>query len=130
MNVIDPGHMYQLEDLDSELGSPLSYERQPTYLEFVKRMGPQYPGNTSAHAGTNMQEVLRVLIDRATYLNKQIPCAETEAVIHHLRSSLLLLELRAARRHGRVLPIHSYEDIEIMSTCAKCGHIGCGGSCH
>jgi hypothetical protein len=121
MKVIDSGHYYLLNSLDGGL---------PVALYFVKREGPGYPGNKGTQPGTNMQEVLRALIERSEYLNRQIPCAETEAVIHHLRSSLLLLELRAARRHGRVLAIHSYEDIETMETCSKCGHIGCGGDCH
>lgn len=124
MRVIDRGHMYQLEELDAD------YVRRPAYLEFVKRMGPQYPGNTSAHAGTNMQEVLRVLINRATYLNRQERCAETEAVIDHLRSCILLLEHRAARRHGRVLDLDTIQGIEYRATCPKCGHIRCGGKCH
>lgn len=124
MKVIDPGHMYALDELDAD------YVRKPVYLEFVKRMGENYPGNLTAHAGTTMQEVLRALIDRASYVNNQIPCAETQAVIGLLQTAILLLEQRAARRHGRTLELTVLDFIQERATCMKCGHIGCEGSCH
>ena len=70
--VIDPGHVYDLRRLDGP-----GVER----LTFVKREGPRYPGNVGKHPGTTMQEVIRALIDRAEYVNAQIPNAETEAAI-------------------------------------------------
>lgn len=48
---------------------------------FVKREGEHFPGNVGHYPGTTMQEVLRVLIDRAKYVNSQIPCLETEMAI-------------------------------------------------
>lgn len=121
MKVLDPGHYYLLDSLDG--GSPVA-------LYFVKRQGPGYPGNVGTEPGTNMQEVFRALIHRSLYLNYQERCAETEAVIDHLRSCILLLEHRAARRHGRVLDLDTIQGIEYRATCPKCGHIGCGGECH
>jgi hypothetical protein len=120
MEVIDAGHDYLLAHLDGD-----SSQR----LTFVKREGESYPGNAGHHEGTNMQEVLRVLIDRALYVDGQISCSETKAVVANLRSALLLLELRAARRHGRLLDLHGEERIEILPTCKSCGHIGCYRSC-
>lgn len=96
----------------------------------MKREGKGYPGNKGHCEGTNMQEVLRALIDRSIYLGGQVSCSETEAVIANLRSALLLLELRAARRHGRMLDMHGAFAIETWPTCDKCGHIGCVGNCH
>ena len=66
MKVLDPGHDYALNVLDGLLGE---FER----LTFVKRDNPpeKYPGNNSAHPGTTIQEVCRVLIERLRYVNGQ-----------------------------------------------------------
>jgi len=121
MKVIDDGHEYLLDNLDGEGVTPLL---------FVKREGDGYPGNEGHYAGTNMQEVIRALLDRCFYVYGQVPCTETLGVINNLRSALLLLEVRAVRRHGRHLDLHGEEAIEDLSFCKKCGHIGCEGSCH
>jgi hypothetical protein len=117
MRAIDPGHVYELDCLDG--GNPQT-------VIFVKREGAGYPFNIGHHAGTNCQEVLRALIDRAKYLQRQIPCPETELALDHLRSALRLFEERAALRHGRELPNIPVE-IESVPTCKTCGHIGCAG---
>lgn len=119
MKVIDPGHEYTLDSLDGE------HENR---LVFVKREGQKYPGNIGSHPGTTMQEVLRALIDRAEYVNNQIPCSETETAIHHMQYALYAFETRAARRHKRKIP-----DIKAAVSgagkCMKCGHVGCTGGC-
>lgn len=120
MKIVDPGHEYLLGSLDG--GEPVS-------LVFVKRQGNGYPGNVGSHPGTTMQECLRALIDRAKYVNEQIPCAETLGAIDLMRSAVLLFELRAARRHGRELEVDGMTWLENLPTCAECGHIGCGGEC-
>lgn len=120
MIVLDPGHKYQLAHLDG-------YATE--ILTFVKRKGDNYPGNLSSYEGTNMQEVLRALIDRIKYVNNQIPCSQNEIVLLKLREVVLLLEERAAIRHKRE-PIRKSYEIELLSTCDKCGHIGCSGECH
>ena len=106
MKIIHPGHYYLLDSLDGG---------HPAPLIFVKRQGSKYPGNYESHPGTNMQEVLRALIERCQYVYNQIPNHETEFVIHELRLSILLLEERAAKRHGRVLETQG--PIEDMPTC-------------
>jgi energy-converting hydrogenase Eha subunit B len=120
MEILDPGHEYLLGSLDGG---------EPEGLVFVKREGPGYPGNIGSHSGTTMQECLRALIDRAKYVNNQIPCSETMAAIDLMRSTILLFELRAARRHGRTLELSASGPIEDEPTCASCGHIGCAGTC-
>ena len=120
MKVIDPGHIYLLDRLDSS---------EKTNLVFVKRQGEKYPGNENAYPGTNMQEVIRALIDRCKYVYKQIPCEETAMVIVHLRRALLDLEMRAAKRHGRAAPSTYTHGIEERPYCSECGHIGCTGEC-
>lgn len=121
MRVIDPGHEYELDSYDGE---------QPNRLVFMKREGEGYPFNVGHHPGTNCQEVIRVLIDRVKYLQKQIPCDENHALLMYLRDALVCLEDRAARRHGRVLRLSDESPLEVEDypTCAGCGHIGCEGN--
>lgn len=133
MKVIDPGHAYDLDVLDGR--SENTKER----LTFVKREGANYPGNLGHYPGTNMQEVLRALIDRTNYVNNQIKHGANYLVLAGLRAAIYHLEWRAAERHGRLSAFHklikestgeNLDGIEKLPTCAKCGHIGCEGSCH
>jgi hypothetical protein len=132
MCVLDPGHKYTLTRLDTD--GHCSSES----LRFVKRIGAGYPGNVGpAHAGTNMQEVLRALIDRLKYVREQALQLNDESsaiadarCISQLRDVLWRLEERAARRHGRPWPCVQAADsrhIEEIDTCPGCGHIGCEG---
>ena len=121
MKVLDPGHSYELEHLDGH---------STTHLTFVKRCGDMYPGNTGRYQGTNMQEVLRALIDRCRYVNQQDDNVFTKRVIDMLRSALFHLEYRAAVRHERDTAFLANADLENGPTCPKCGHIGCKGECH
>lgn len=134
MNVIDPGHVYELDWLDVEPG--LTAEAiegsGARLLTFVKREGERYPGNVGHHAGTNMQEVLRALIHRTKYVDAQQPDGRNNLVVRHLRGALLWLEDRAAVKHGRTLdPVTWNVDREIESdpTCSVCGHVGHEGGC-
>lgn len=121
MFVRDPGHDYVLASLDGDA---------PQRLTFVKREGPGFPGNVGSHPGTTTQEVLRALIDRAKYVNGQVPCAETEAAEALMQSALFLLELRAARRHARIPAAFATLDEAINgAACPRCGHVGCD-DCH
>jgi hypothetical protein len=122
MRAIDAGHEYELESYDGT---------QPNRLVFMKREGEGYPFNVGHHAGTNCQEVLRALIDRVKYLQKQIPCDENLGLLTHLRGALFCLEYRAARRHGRVLHIPSESALEVEDYAVHrlCGHIQCDGNC-
>lgn len=121
MKVIDPGHTYALQNLDVRQ----SNQAQP--LVFVKRCNPpeKYPGNFWYQAGTTMQEVLRALIDRIQYVNKQKPDPTNKLVLRAYREALILLELRAAGTHGRTIALspEQREHIEELSSCEKCGHI-------
>ena len=93
MKVLDAGHQYEFSSFDGG---------EPQVLTFVKRNDPadKYPGNEDAYPGTQMQEVLRALIERCQYLEGQIPCPETRGVIENCRDSIWLLESRHARRHN------------------------------
>jgi hypothetical protein len=126
MKVIDPGHHYRLDILDGPDTPGVVWGAD---LRFVKREGPGYPGNVGHHEGTNMQEVLRALIDRVKYLDNQIPHEENAEVLADLRHAIFALECRAAERHGRAKP-NGWWRIEERPTCSRCGHIGCVGDCH
>ena len=121
MKVLDPGHSYLIEALD---GGPSQV------ANFVKRVGPNYPGNEGAHGGPITQEYLRAILDRCIYMNKQGSCAETEMIIAGLRIALMGFELRAARCRGAHIKLAHLSDIDNDPTCPTCGHIQCDQSRH
>lgn len=117
MKVIDPGHVYGMDSIDGG---------EVQFLRFVKREGERYPGNVGSHPGVTMQEVTRALIDRARYVNNQIPCVETEIYLRCMQIGLAALEQRHARVKGRYLHLEdSLEAFEKAETCGECGHIAC-----
>lgn len=139
MRVLDPGHNYELTayDVPEEFNGRVW---QP--LQFMKRIGDGYPGNTGEpHAGTNCQEVLRALIDRVKYLEQQVHSVHNGDVIVHLRHALFAFEIRAAKRRGEEYftawreRVHNdrrekfskmlNQDVEDIPTCPTCGHIFC-----
>lgn len=117
MRCLDPGHSYSVDVYDAA-------QPAEAFLVFMKREGNSYPFNVGHYSGTNCQEVIRVLIDRVKYLQKQIPCPENGVIIDHLRGALRAFEYRAARRHARRLG-NLPADIESVRVCSQCGHIGC-----
>ena len=120
MKVLDPGHKYQLNPLDGD---------NIQFLTFVKREGEKFPGNKGHYSGTTLQEVFRACIERVNYVNNQIPDERNDAIIIYLRDAILLLEERAAERHGRRLSntmLGGKVPIELRPTCVFCGHLECG----
>lgn len=92
MNVLEPGHAYELSHLDGG---------NTQQLYFVNRN----PGERSE--GTQNQEVLRVLIDRVQFLEKQVHWDGNAKILHHLRMALVLHEARVLERkteQGKILP--------------------------
>jgi hypothetical protein len=144
MKVVDPGHVYDLDWLDGDAltltiepahaDRIVKLELSPSFVQnrlfFVKREGKGYPGNVGHHPGTNIQEVIRALVDRVKYLDQQVPHENNIVILAHLRLIIFYLEERAAQRHGRELLINiDTPDIEELPTCSACHHIGCDGSC-
>lgn len=115
MNVIDPGHVYELDVLDGHAPAP---------LRFVKREGPGYPGNVGHHAGITVQEVLRALIDRTRYLDRQEPSSENARALAHLQAALWEYEARTTRKRGMAMTAR-LETIERAPVCRRCGHVTC-----
>lgn len=116
MKILEAGHKYELDGYDGS---------HPQELEFLKREGEGYPFNYGKHGGTNCQEVLRALIDRSEYLQKQVPCYETESIIGLLKTALVLFETRAARRHGLTIDAESSQKFSSGPFCKQCGHLVC-----
>lgn len=117
---LDAGHKYRLFTLDGDVGQVLT---------FVKRHDPEnpdrFPGNENSYPGTTLQSVIRVLIDRTTYLQGQIPCEENIAVINNLQNCLFLLEHRAMRRHGLDASQLTQHKASFGAMCHVCGHVAC-----
>lgn len=99
MRVIDPGHIYEMDQLGG------GTQR----LVFPKRSGGaiQYP---EEWPGVLTQEVARVLVDRTQYLNAVLPCVESLNAIQFLRMTIFEYEARAYRRKrekvNRMQPAH------------------------
>lgn len=87
MKIIDPGHIYELQQLGGGTQK----------LTFVKRSGGTISYDQE-WVGVQVQEVLRALIDRTKYLNDVLPCVETQDALHNLRMALFEFEARAWRR--------------------------------
>ena len=92
--VIEDGHEYSFPNVGTGL--------QAQALRFIKRSGGSVQYGTTEHPedhpGTNVQSMIRVLIDRTKYLDALVPCVENGDVLHHLRMVLLSYEGRAWRR--------------------------------
>lgn len=121
MKIIDPGHVYEIEALDGG---------KPQRIHFVKRQGPNYPGNEDAHSGPITQEFLRAILHRCEYMNNQGSCAETDIIIASLRTAIFAFEVRAARCRGTAIELSRLSNIDDAETCPKCGHIQCDPERH
>ncbi len=115
MKETDAGHEYHLRDLDGT-----GVQR----LRFVKRFGAKFPGNTSSYPGTTLQDVLRCLIARIAYLQKQTFAIENIVILYLLGIALWLLEFRVARRHG-IFYCKSLRFALTAPMCEKCHHTLC-----
>lgn len=116
IEIIDPGHEYKLPSFDGELAQTIT---------FLKREGEGYPGNVGSHAGTTLQCVLRACLDRVEYLHAQIPHENNYGIVSHIRHALLLLEQRAAERHGINPMSLTLTSASENPLCGVCGHVTC-----
>lgn len=114
MRVIDPGHIYALQNVGGD---------DEQIVRFVRRrdeLGEKLDGSRRT-PGALTQELLRVAIDRTLYLYAEAPCDEDTRIIEHLRVALTLFESRASRR-----VLERLAKPEQASACGICGHILCG----
>lgn len=94
MNVIEPGHVYELPNL---------CDPGHQTLTFIKRSSGAIDYKDAEHPGTNTQSVLRALIDRTKYLDDVLEAEETQDAVYHLRMALFVYEARAWRRKQQKL---------------------------
>lgn len=117
MRIIVPGHEYLAEG---------SSDAEPQRIKFILNCGVKYPGNQGEpHRGILCQELMRILIDRMSYLNDQGSCAETEHALSAVRQALGWMEVRAARCRGDTIDLPHATSLEYSPTCAVCGHNHC-----
>lgn len=86
MRVLDPGHRYALDNLESEGEQTLQFMKDPALHD-----------GDGAH-GTTCQEVIRALIDRVQTLNAERPWHGNDQIIYDLRHALAGFEARALIR--------------------------------
>lgn len=87
MKIIEPGHVYELDQLDMKVNT------EPVVLRFVNREETE-----TQHAGTQTQEVLRALIDRTVHCDNCVRWESNDQIIYHLRMALVLHEARHLER--------------------------------
>ena len=109
MNIIEPGHVYDVDWLDVAPG------RQDVLYTTASLDDPVLHGNRlifvnrekgHEHAGTISQEVLRVLIDRTQHCDRCLRWAGNDQIVYHLRMALVLHEARALERKTEKGIIH------------------------
>jgi hypothetical protein len=113
MKIIEPGHIYKVENVDGH-GTQI--------IKFVRRRDDNadvLPPD-QRREGIQSQELLRVLIDRTIYLHNENPWHENVQVIQMLRECLRLYDSRAARASLKKLNMP-----EKHKPCNECGHILC-----
>ena len=94
MNVIVPGHTYELSQFEGS---------DTQILQFIHKE-PFTPGDVDLRTfrnGTTNEEVLRVLIDRMQSMQAKFPCRENAIVTTKLEECLMWLEKRTADRIAR-----------------------------
>jgi len=84
MKCVEEGHVYKLNNTQSS---------QAQEIVFMKRTNGEL-----VHDGTTNEEVLKMLIERITYLNTKCRCRENEIVINKLEESLMWLNKRTELR--------------------------------
>lgn len=96
MKVITEGHKYELENFEKK-------DQPGQVIKFIqKEVAEESFGSFFAiHDGTTNEEILKVLINRMNYLQKQSPCRENAIVITKLEESLMWLEKRTRDRIER-----------------------------
>lgn len=114
MYVVEPGHVYEAENVDGD-----GVQR----IQFVRRRDEDATllPEDEREEGILTQELLRIAIDRTLYLNDEAPCVENVEIIASLRKALSLYEARAARR-----TIEKHGMIERVEMCDICQHVLCG----
>jgi hypothetical protein len=94
MNVISPGHKYELASFEGGA---------PQVIQFIEKIPGSLPSSSlvTVNDGTTNEEVLAMMIDRMKHLQEKFPCRENAIVITKLEESLMWLNKRTADRKAR-----------------------------
>src|SRR6218665_678040 len=94
MDIITEGHKYKLTNFENP--------NEGQIIQFIEKTPGREPGSLYlVNDGTTNEELLKVLIDRLTYLNGKFPSRENSIVITKLEESLMWLNKRTADRKAR-----------------------------
>ena len=90
MRVITPGHKYELDNFEGD---------KKKYLQFIQKdpltTSPEddnYKDLITIENGTTTEEVLKVIVDRFAYLNKQFPSRKNSIILTKLEESLMWIK--------------------------------------
>lgn len=83
MEVVEPGHIYKLNNLKCNRQIHFQFHKDPDIH------------NGQFLDGPSCQEVLRMVIDRTKYLDSEQEWEGNQKILMHLRSAIALFESRA-----------------------------------
>jgi hypothetical protein len=92
MKIIDPGHVYEVHNHESEESQTIS---------FIKKEQAEDGSFAAVGQGTTNEELLRVLADRLSFLLKKLPDPYTKTAKYFVGQALALLEERTLDRKER-----------------------------
>lgn len=90
MNIITPGHKYELAHFETP--------GEAEVIQFIQKEGKPL---VTVNDGTTNEEVLAMLIDRLKFLSQELPSRETSIAITKCEEALLWLNKRSAERKSR-----------------------------
>ena len=100
MEQIDAGHKYKLKTI------------QGNDIELCFYKDKKHNGG-HGYDGTISQEVIRALIERQKFLDKQLKCKRNKKIIKHLRKALIEFEIRHLERLvEKNLPVEKISTVE------------------
>lgn len=106
MKVLDPGHRYALDNLETGGETTIQFYKDPKLHD-----GDGYPG-------PSCQEYLRAVINRVQELERERSDPENAIILYDLRHAIAAFEARAVRRRVEKEGL----EIELLPV-AKDGHL-------
>lgn len=94
MKTIRDGHRYELENHQNK-------EQPGQIIQFIEKEPDGTGQFVVVKDGTTNEEVLKVLIDRMTFLYNKLPSIETHRAINCCREALMKLDERTQKRVSR-----------------------------
>lgn len=93
MKIITEGHRYLADCFENKAEGVL--------IQFIEKRVDAENELITVNDGTTNEELLRILLDRMSYLQSKFPCRENAIVITKLDEALLWLEKRTRDRVER-----------------------------